>query len=191
MMWSKQYYNIDMESWMKGDPGHPPPPSERLNGRNNEWMTLNNEDIISMPDKWEYPWYAAWDLAFHCVPIAMMDAEFAKDQMLLMTREWYMAPNGQIPAYEWAFSDVNPPVQAWATYEIYRIDKEQNGIGDISFLKRMQNKLALNFTWWVNRKDRSGNNVFEGGFLGLDNICLLYTSPSPRDQRGSRMPSSA
>ena len=176
MMWSKQYYNIDMESWMKGDPGHPSPPSERLNGRNHEWMTLNNEDIISMPDKWEYPWYAAWDLAFHCVPIAMMDAEFAKEQMILMTREWYMAPNGQIPAYEWAFSDVNPPVQAWATFEIYKIDKEQNGKGDIAFLKRMQNKLALNFTWWVNRKDRSGNNVFEGGFLGLDNIGVFDRS---------------
>ena len=134
------------------------------------------DSIISMPDKWEYPWYAAWDLAFHCVPIAMMDAEFAKEQMILMTREWYMAPNGQIPAYEWAFSDVNPPVQAWATFEIYKIDKEQNGKGDIAFLKRMQNKLALNFTWWVNRKDRSGNNVFEGGFLGLDNIGVFDRS---------------
>ena len=176
MMWSKQYFNIDMETWMKGDPGQPSPPSERLNGRNKEWMTLNNEDIISMPDKWEYPWYAAWDLAFHCVPIAMIDAEFAKDQMILMTREWYMAPNGQIPAYEWAFSDVNPPVQAWATYEIYKIDKERNGNSDIQFLKRMLNKLALNFTWWVNRKDRSGNNVFEGGFLGLDNIGVFDRS---------------
>ncbi len=176
MMWSKQYFNIDMETWMKGDPGQPSPSAERLNGRNKEWMTLNNEDIISMPDKWEYPWYAAWDLAFHCVPIAMIDAEFAKDQMILMTREWYMAPNGQIPAYEWAFSDVNPPVQAWATYEIYKIDKERNGNSDIQFLKRMLNKLALNFTWWVNRKDRSGNNVFEGGFLGLDNIGVFDRS---------------
>ena len=176
MMWSKQYYNIDMETWMKGDEGHPPPPEERKNGRNREWMTLNNEDIISMPDKWEYPWYAAWDLAFHCVPLAMMDAEFAKQQMILMTREWYMSPSGQIPAYEWSFSDVNPPVQAWATYQIYLMDKKKTGKGDIHFLKRMINKLTLNFTWWVNRKDRSGNNVFEGGFLGLDNIGVFDRS---------------
>ena len=176
MMWSKQYYNIDMETWLNGDPGHPAPPAERFHGRNSEWMTLNNEDIISMPDKWEYPWYAAWDLAFHCVPIALIDPVFAKGQMLLMTKEWYMNPKGQIPAYEWAFSDVNPPVQAWATYEVYKIDKEKNGKGDIDFLKRMLNKLALNFTWWVNRKDRSGNNVFEGGFLGLDNIGVFDRS---------------
>ena len=176
MMWTKQYYNIDMETWMNGDPGHPAPPEERKKGRNHEWMSLNNEDIVSMPDKWEYPWYAAWDLAFHCVPIAMIDSVFAKEQMILMTREWYMAPSGQIPAYEWAFSDVNPPVQAWATWEIYKIDKEKHGKGDIEFLKRMQNKLALNFTWWVNRKDRSGNNVFEGGFLGLDNIGVFDRS---------------
>jgi hypothetical protein len=176
LMWSKQYYNIDMETWLKGDPGHPTPPAERHHGRNHEWMTLNNEDIISMPDKWEYPWYAAWDLAFHCVPIALIDAVFAKEQMLLMTKEWYMNPKGQIPAYEWAFSDVNPPVQAWATYEVYRIDKEKTGKGDINFLKRMLNKLAINFTWWVNRKDRNGNNVFEGGFLGLDNIGVFDRS---------------
>lgn len=176
MMWSKQYYNIDMEAWMKGDAGHPAPPPERLHGRNKDWMTLNNEDIISMPDKWEYPWYAAWDLAFHCVPIAMIDSEFAKGQMLIMTKEWYMNPMGQIPAYEWAFSDVNPPVQAWATWEVYRIDKNKTGKGDIDFLKRMLNKMALNFTWWVNRKDRSGNNVFEGGFLGLDNIGIFDRS---------------
>ena len=180
MMWSKQYFNIDMEAWKKGDPGHPPPPLERLFGRNWEWMTLNNEDIISMPDKWEYPWYAAWDLGFHCIPIAMLDAEFAKEQMILMTREWYMAPNGQIPAYEWAFSDVNPPVQAWASFQIYEIDKKKTGKGDIKFLKRMLNKLALNFTWWVNQKDHNGNNVFEGGFLGLDNIGVLdRSSPIP------------
>lgn len=176
MMWSKQYFNIDMETWIKGDPGQPTPPSERLNGRNKEWMTLNNEDIVSMPDKWEYPWYAAWDLAFHCVPIAMIDAEFAKEQMILMTREWYMSPSGQIPAYEWSFSDVNPPVQAWATFQIYEIDKKITGKGDIEFLKKMANKLALNFTWWVNRKDRNENNVFEGGFLGLDNIGVFDRS---------------
>ncbi len=176
MMWTKQYYNIDMETWLKGDPGQPEPPSERLSGRNSEWMTLNNEDIISMPDKWEYPWYAAWDLAFHCVPLALMDSEFAKNQMLLMTKEWYMGPSGQIPAYEWAFSDVNPPVQAWATIEVYNIDKDKTGKGDIDFLKRMLNKLTINFTWWVNRKDRSGNNVFEGGFLGLDNIGVFDRS---------------
>ena len=176
LMWSKQYYNIDMEAWLKGDPGQPAPPKERLKGRNNNWMTLNNEDIISMPDKWEYPWYAAWDLGFHCVPIALIDPVFAKEQMILMTREWYMNPAGQIPAYEWAFGDVNPPVQAWATQEIYSIDKQKNGKGDIDFLKRMLNKLAINFTWWVNRKDRSGNNVFEGGFLGLDNIGVFDRS---------------
>ena len=137
MMWSKQYFNIDMETWMKGDPGQPAPPAERLNGRNSKWMTLNNEDIISMPDKWEYPWYAAWDLAFHCVPIAMIDAEFAKNQLELILKEWYMAPNGQIPAYEWSFSDVNPPVQAWAAFQVYEIDKKNTGKGDIQFLKRI------------------------------------------------------
>lgn len=176
MLWSKQLFNIDMETWIKGDPGQPPPPSERASGRNSQWMHLNNEDIISMPDKWEYPWYAAWDLAFHCVPLAMLDPEFAKNQLILLHREWYMAPNGQIPAYEWAFSDVNPPVQAWAAYQIYEIDKKKNGKGDIDFLKKVFNKMSLNFTWWVNRKDRSDNNVFEGGFLGLDNIGVFDRS---------------
>lgn len=176
MMWSKQYFNIDMETWMKGDPGKLPPPKERWSGRNHKWMTLNNEDIISMPDKWEYPWYAVWDLAFHCVPIAMIDAEFAKEQLLLVTKEWYMAPNGQIPAYEWSFSDVNPPVQAWAAFQVYEIDKKRTGKGDIDFLKRIFNKMSLNFTWWVNRKDHSENNIFEGGFLGLDNIGVFDRS---------------
>jgi hypothetical protein len=176
MLWSKQYYNIDMQSWMKGDEGQPKPPSERLHGRNHNWMTLNNEDILSMPDKWEYPWYAAWDLAFHCVPLAMLDAEFAKNQLTLILREWYMAPNGQIPAYEWAFSDVNPPVQAWAAFQVYEIDKKKTGKGDIEFLKRIFNKMSLNFTWWVNRKDKADNNVFEGGFLGLDNIGVFDRS---------------
>jgi len=176
MLWSKQYFNIDMETWLDGDPGQPAPPEGRKHGRNNNWRTLNNEDIVSMPDKWEYPWYAAWDLAFHCVPLAMLDAEFAKDQLILILREWYMAPNGQIPAYEWAFSDVNPPVQAWAAYQVYKIDKEKTGKGDIDFLKRVFNKLTINFTWWVNRKDRNDNNVFEGGFLGLDNIGVFDRS---------------
>jgi len=176
MLWSKQYYNIDMKSWMKGDEGQPQPPAERWNGRNRTWMTLNNEDIISMPDKWEYPWYAAWDLAFHCVPLAMLDPEFAKSQLILILREWYMEPKGQIPAYEWAFSDVNPPVQAWAAFQVYEIDKKKTGKGDIKFLKRIFNKMSLNFTWWVNRKDRNDNNVFEGGFLGLDNIGVFDRS---------------
>ena len=176
LMWTKQYYNIDVATWLTGDPGLTPPPSERWNGRNRDWMTLNNEDIISMPDKWEYPWYAAWDLAFHCVPIALIDPEFAKEQMLLMTKEWYMNPKGQIPAYEWSFGDVNPPVQAWATYEVYQVEKKKTGKGDIDFLKKMLHKLAINFTWWVNQKDRNGNNVFEGGFLGLDNIGVFDRS---------------
>lgn len=176
MLWSKQYYNIDMESWIKGDPGQTPPPKERKKGRNKDWMTLNNEDIISMPDKWEYPWYAVWDLAFHTLPLAMIDPEFAKKQLIMVLHEWYMAPNGQIPAYEWHFSDVNPPVHAWAAYKVYEIDKQKTGKGDITFLKRVFNKLSLNFTWWVNQKDRSNNNVFEGGFLGLDNIGVFDRS---------------
>ena len=176
MLWTKQYYNLDVNTWLNGDPGKIPPPESRKHGRNHEWKTLNNEDIITMPDKWEYPWYAVWDTAFHCVPLAKLDAEFAKQQLLLVTKEWYMAPNGQIPAYEWAFSDVNPPVQAWATIQVFEIDKAKTGVPDIDFLKRMLNKLGLNFTWWVNRKDRNNNNVFEGGFLGLDNIGLFDRS---------------
>ena len=177
MLWTKQYYNIDMEYWLNGDPGHPNPPKSRQLGRNKEWLTLNNEDIISMPDKWEYPWYAVWDLAFHCVPLALLDTEFAKDQLLLFLWEWYMKPNGQIPAYEWNFGDVNPPVHAWAAKKVYDLDKEINeGQGDIKFLKRVFNKLSLNFTWWVNKKDANGNNIFEGGFLGLDNIGIFDRS---------------
>lgn len=176
MLWTKQYYNIDITTWLNGDPGHIPPPESRKQGRNHNWKTLNNEDIITMPDKWEYPWYAVWDTAFHCVPLAKLDPEFAKQQLILLTREWYMAPNGQMPAYEWAFSDVNPPVQAWATIQVYEIDKAKKGKGDVNFLKRMLNKLALNFTWWVNQKDRDNNNVFEGGFLGLDNIGIFDRS---------------
>jgi hypothetical protein len=177
MIWSKQYFHYDVPRWLKGDPQQPAPPPERRHGRNHEWMHLNNADIISMPDKWEYPWYAAWDLAFHCLPLAHLDAAFAKEQLLLLTREWYMHPNGQMPAYEWAFGDVNPPVHAWATWRVYQIDRNHNnGRGDLGFLERVFHKLMLNFTWWVNRKDAEGRNVFQGGFLGLDNIGVFDRS---------------
>ncbi len=177
MLWSKQFYYFDVTQFLHGDPNQPPPPANRKKGRNKEWMHLNNYDIILMPDKWEYPWYAAWDLAFHTLPIAMIDPEFAKDQLILLTREWYMHPNGQFPAYEWEFGDVNPPVHAWATWRVYKIDKKaNNGIGDIKFLERVFHKLLLNFTWWVNRKDLHDNNIFQGGFLGLDNIGVFDRS---------------
>ncbi|MBW6479659.1 MAG: hypothetical protein K0B37_09545, partial [Bacteroidales bacterium] len=176
MLWSKQYYNIDIPRWLNGDPGQPKPSQKRKKGRNSDWFTLNNEDIISMPDKWEYPWYAAWDLAFHCVPLAMIDPDFAKNQLILFLREWYMRPNGQLPAYEWKFCDVNPPVHAWACMQVYRIEKEKTSKGDIDFLKKAFQKLLINFTWWVNRKDHNDNNVFEGGFLGLDNIGVFDRS---------------
>jgi hypothetical protein len=162
--------------WLAGDPALPAPPAARRNGRNHEWGHLYNADVISMPDKWEYPWYAAWDLAFHCVPLALIDSDFAKDQLMLMVREWYMHPNGQLPAYEWAFGDVNPPVHAWATWRVYKIDKKRHGAGDRVFLQRIFHKLMLNFTWWVNRKDTEGRNVFQGGFLGLDNIGVFDRS---------------
>ncbi|MDP4264428.1 MAG: glucosidase [Bacteroidota bacterium] len=176
MLWSKQYFNIDIPRWLNGDPGQPAPPERRKHGRNHEWSSLNNEDIISMPDKWEYPWYAAWDLAFHCVPLSMVDANFAKEQLILFLREWYMHPNGQLPAYEWAFGDVNPPVHAWSCLQVYKMDKEKTGKPDVEFLERVFQKLLINFTWWVNRKDHKGNNVFEGGFLGLDNIGVFDRS---------------
>jgi hypothetical protein len=176
MLWSKQFYHYVVKEWLDGDPGQPKPPPERLNGRNHDWMQLYNADVISMPDKWEYPWYAAWDLAFHCVPLALVDTEFAKDQLTLMLREWYMHPNGQLPAYEWALGDVNPPVHAWAAWRVYKIDKKQRGGGDLQFLERVFHKLLLNFTWWVNRKDAEGMNVFQGGFLGLDNIGVFDRS---------------
>jgi hypothetical protein len=179
MLWNKQFYYIDIPDWLNGDPGQPPPPEQRKYGRNSEWQTLNNEDIISMPDKWEYPWYAAWDLPFHCIPLASLDAQFAKDQLILLLREWYMNPYGQIPAYEWNFSDVNPPVQAWACMQVYKMDKEKTGVGDTLFLERTFQKLLINFTWWVNRKDRLNNNVFEGGFLGLDNIGVFDRNNVP------------
>ncbi|MEF8730710.1 MAG: glucosidase [Candidatus Accumulibacter meliphilus] len=177
MIWSKQFFYYDVPEWLNGDPGGPKPPDARRHGRNSDWKHLNNADILSMPDKWEYPWYAAWDLAFQCLPLALVDPQFAKDQLLLLTREWYMHPNGQLPAYEWAFGDVNPPVHAWATWEVYRMDQLQNdGKGDRAFLERMFHKLMLNFTWWVNRKDADGRNVFQGGFLGLDNIGVFDRS---------------
>ncbi|MBK9123963.1 MAG: glucosidase [Chloroflexi bacterium] len=171
MLWNKQLYYYDVEQWLAGDP-IAEPPQQRKSGRSSQWTHLNNFDILSMPDKWEYPWYAGWDLAFHCIPLAMVDAEFAKAQILLLTREWYMHPNGQLPAYEWAFGDVNPPVHAWAALHIYRLD----GRRDTVFLKRVFNKMLLNFTWWVNRKDAEGRNIFQGGFLGLDNISLFDRS---------------
>ncbi|MBI1876861.1 MAG: glucosidase, partial [Chloroflexi bacterium] len=152
------------------------PPASRRYGRNHQWDHLNNFDIISMPDKWEYPWYATWDLAFHCIPLALVDTDFAKRQLELMTREWYMHPNGQLPAYEWAFGDVNPPVHAWAVWRVYKIDEKQTGQADRAFLEGMFQKLLLNFTWWVNRKDAEGNNIFQGGFLGLDNISVFDRS---------------
>ncbi len=177
MLWSKQFYHYVIKQWLDGDANQIPPPSERNRGRNHEWAHLYNADVISMPDKWEYPWYAAWDLAFHCVPLALVDPDFAKEQLVLMLREWYMHPNGQIPAYEWAFGDVNPPVHAWACWRVYKIDKKRNnGKGDRQFLVRVFHKLLLNFTWWVNRKDADGMNVFQGGFLGLDNIGVFDRS---------------
>jgi hypothetical protein len=176
MLWSKQFYHYVVRDWLNGDPGHPAPPASRRRGRNWMWAHLYNADVISMPDKWEYPWYAAWDLAFHCVPLALVDSEFAKDQLILLLREWYMHPNGQLPAYEWALGDVNPPVHAWAAWRVYKIEKRRRGVGDRQFLERVFHKLLINFTWWVNRKDAEGMNVFQGGFLGLDNIGVFDRS---------------
>jgi hypothetical protein len=177
MIWSKQFFYYDVAEWLRGDPAQPPCPVERRNGRNCDWKHLNNADIISMPDKWEYPWYAAWDLACHCVVLALVDTEFAKSQLVLLTREWYMHPNGQLPAYEWAFGDVNAPVHAWATWRVFQIDRKQRGdAGDLAFLERVFHKLMLNFTWWVNRKDAQGRNIFQGGFLGMDNIGVFDRS---------------
>jgi hypothetical protein len=176
LLWSKQFYHFVIEDWLRGDPGLPPPPVERQYGRNCDWIQLFNADVISMPDKWEYPWYAAWDLAFHMIPLATVDPEFAKTQLALFLREWYMHPNGQLPAYEWNFSDVNPPVHAWSCWRVYQIDGKLTGRKDIAFLESVFHKLLMNFTWWVNRKDSEGNNIFEGGFLGLDNIGLFDRS---------------
>ncbi|MGH7803909.1 MAG: MGH1-like glycoside hydrolase domain-containing protein, partial [Candidatus Binatia bacterium] len=175
LLWSKQFFHYDIRTWLEGDPAQPAAPSERKGGRNAEWRHLYNRDVISMPDKWEYPWYAAWDLAFHMVPFARIDPEFAKEQILLFLREWYMHPNGQIPAYEFAFGDVNPPVHAWAAWRVYKMTAE-GGKRDRVFLARVVQKLCLNFTWWVNRKDAEGRNLFAGGFLGLDNIGVFDRS---------------
>lgn len=176
MLWSKQFYHFDVDLWLRGDPGQPAPPAARWQGRNREWLHLNTADIISMPDKWEYPWFAAWDLAFHCVPLALVDPDFAKEQLILLGREWYQHPNGQVPAYEWNFGDVNPPVLAWAAWRVYKIEQKLRGSGDSTFLERVFHKLLLNFTWWVNRKDEEGHNIFQGGFLGLDNIGVFDRS---------------
>jgi hypothetical protein len=182
MLWTKQFYYFDVPQWLDGDPEQPPPPPARREGRNHGWRHLNNADVISMPDAWEYPWYAAWDLAFHCVPLALLDPDFAKEQLLLLSREWYMHPNGQLPAYEWDFGDVNPPVHAWAAWRVYEMDRVRRGEGDRDFLERVFHKLLLNFTWWVNRKDVRGRNLFQGGFLGLDNIGVFDRSaPLPVD----------
>jgi hypothetical protein len=175
LMWGKQLFHYDVARWLEGDPAGPVPPAARLSGRNSAWWHLNNHDVISMPDPWEYPWFAAWDLAFHCVPLAHVDAAFAKRQLLLLLREWYMHPNGQLPAYEWELGDVNPPVHAWAALKVFQLD----GSRDFEFLSKVFQKLLLNFTWWVNRKDTNDNNVFEGGFLGLDNIGPLDRSKLP------------
>ena len=180
MLWSKQFYHYVVRDWLAGDERQPPPPANRRGGRNSDWSHLHNADVLSVPDKWEYPWYASWDLAFHCIPLALVDSDFAKEQIALLLREWYMHPNGQIPAYEWALGDVNPPVLAWAAWRVYKMEQKRRGKGDRQFLKRVFHKLMLNFTWWVNRKDAEGRNVFQGGFLGLDNIGLFdRSSPLP------------
>ena len=166
MLWTKQFYHYNVARWLDGDPAGPKPPAERLDGRNAGWRHVDNADIVSMPDKWEYPWFAAWDLGFQCVALAHVDPAFAKEQLILLCREWYMHANGQLPAYEWSFDDVNPPVHAWAALRVFEID----GATDHAFLARVFHKLLINFTWWVNREDAEGNNIFEGGFLGLDNI---------------------
>ncbi|MEH1926069.1 MAG: glucosidase [Nostoc sp.] len=176
MLWSKQFYYYVADQWLKGDPAGPRPPASRLNGRNHEWFHLFNDDVISMPDKWEYPWFAAWDLAFHVIPLAMIDPDFAKLQLSRLTREWYMHPNGQLPAYEWAFGDVNPPVHAWAAWQVYQIEQKTYGNADKKFLESVFQKLLVNFTWWVNRKDFEGKNIFQGGFLGMDNIGVFDRS---------------
>jgi hypothetical protein len=169
MLWSKQFYHYIVDQWLEGDPACPPP-EERKQGRNSQWRHLYNERVMSMPDKWEFPWYASWDLAFHSIPLALVDPQFAKSQLDLIVREWYQHPNGQIPAYEWNFSDVNPPVIAWAAWRVYQIERKRTGKGDRAFLETVFHKMLIAFTWWVNRKDSEGNNIFQGGFLGLDNI---------------------
>ena len=181
LLWSKQFYHYSVELWLKGDPVAPPPLQRQYLERNRDWQHVYGLDILSMPDKWEYPWFAAWDLAFHMVPVAKLDSEWAKHQLLLLLREWYIHPNGQLPAYEWAFDDVNPPVHAWAAWKVYQLGRAETGHADTDFLERVFHKLLLNFTWWVNRKDIDGNNVFSGGFLGLDNIGVFDRSELPTD----------
>ncbi|MEO8415993.1 MAG: glucosidase [Ginsengibacter sp.] len=176
LLWNKQYYHYDVERWVHTSDGITPLTEERENGRNSDWKYLKNQDVMSMPDKWEYPWYAAWDSAFHCISLAIIDPDFAKHQLLLLMREWYMNPQGQLPAYEWNFSDVNPPVHAFAALQVYKTEKKVNGKNDLEFLKKIFQKLIINFTWWINRKDENGNSIFEGGFLGLDNIGLFNRS---------------
>jgi Mannosylglycerate hydrolase MGH1-like glycoside hydrolase domain len=184
LLWSKQYYHFVVNDWLKGDPTQPTPPRERLTGRDSQWIHLFNEDVLSMPDTWEYPWYAAWDLSFHMIAMSLVDPDNAKSQLKLFLREWYMHPNGQIPAYEWAFGDVNPPVHAWACWRVFQIDRKLSGRPDYAFLETVFHKLLLNFTWWVNRKDSDGSNIFEGGFLGLDNIGVFDRSaPLPTGGR--------
>ena len=180
LLWSKQYYHYDVYRWLKGDPTQPPPPESRWNGRNWRWKELHNADVISMPDTWEYPWYASWDLAFHCIALAHIDPDFAKDQLLMMGYEWYQHANGQFPAYEWNFDDVNPPVLCWAAWRVYLIEREAKGVGDTRFLNQMFQNCLMNFCYWVNRKDQDGRDVFGGGFLGMDNIgCFDRDKPLP------------
>ncbi|MBK5270911.1 MAG: glucosidase, partial [Bacteroidia bacterium] len=181
LLWSKQFYYFDVEKWLTNGDGVSEANPNKLTGRNHDWKHLKNQDIILMPDKWEYPWYAAWDLAYQCIAMALIDPVFAKHQLILVMREWYMKPDGQLPAYEWNFSDVNPPVQAWAALQVYNIEKQRTGKGDLVFLKKIFQKLIINFTWWVNRKDAKGNNLFAGGFLGLDNIGVFNRSHRPSD----------
>ena len=170
LLWTKQFYHYIVDQWLDGDPDQPPPPDERKHGRNSAWRHLYNERVVSMPDKWEFPWYASWDLAFHCIPLALVDVQFAKAQLDLIVREWYQHPNGKVPAYEWNFDDVNPPVLAWAAWRVYQIERKQTGKGDRAFLETIFHKMLIAFTWWVNSKDFEGKNIFQGGFLGLDNI---------------------
>jgi hypothetical protein len=175
LLWSKQFYHLGVLEWLEGDPALPKPPDERWHGRNSAWQHLYNRDVVSMPDNWEFPWYASWDIAFHMVAVAEIDPYFAKEQLILLLREWYTNPGGQIPAYEFEFSDVNPPVQAWAAWRVYKI-AEPHGKRDRAFLERVFQKLLINFTWWVNRKDVAGKQVFSGGFLDLfgENLALLF-----------------
>lgn len=176
LLWNKQFYYYIIREWLAGDPANPPPPASRLEGRNAEWGHIYNERVMSMPDKWEFPWYASWDLAFHCIPFVLVDPHFAKGQIDIIVREWYQHPNGHVPAYEWNFNDVNPPVLGWAAWRVYQIERKQTGKGDRAFLETIFHKLLLAFTWWVNRKDSKGKNIFEGGFLGLDNIGVFDRS---------------